>query len=374
MRKTAIVTSLAIALGGCSFMESKQVDYKSASTLPPLEAPPDLVLPAGDNRYALPGATQSGAATYSGYTQTRGAQAAGASAILPKASNARIERAGNQRWLAVEAPAKDVWPQVKAFWQELGFIVDVEKPEAGVMETDWAENRANIPQGTARGFFSKALGSLYSTAERDKFRTRLEISADGKSTEIYISHKGMFEVYEGTQGGGDEGKGRTIWQPRAADPELEAEMLSRLMVRLGVDAGTAGKQLAAKPVDQAALAKAGDGAPAVAMNEPFDRAWRRVGLALDRTGFVVEDRDRAAGVYFVRYADADAQTAKEKEGFLSKLAFWRGKDEAAKAGKYRVVVTEKDAVSQAGVYREDGKPADDETGNRIARLLYEQLK
>jgi outer membrane protein assembly factor BamC len=375
MRKTAIVTTLAIALGGCSFMESKEIDYKSASTLPPLEAPPDLVLPAGDNRYALPGATQSGAATYSGYTQARGTQVSGAaSAVLPKASNARVERAGSQRWRVVDVPASDVWPQVKEFWQELGFIVDVEKPEAGVMETDWAENRANIPQGSLRGFFGKALGSLYSTAERDKFRTRLETTVDGKSTEIYISHKGMFEVFEGTQGGGDEGKGRTIWQPREADPELEAEMLRRLMVRFGVDAGTAGKQLAAKPAEQAVLAKAGDGAPAVALNEPFDRAWRRVGLALDRSGFVVEDRDRAAGVYFVRYADADAQTAKEKQGFLSKLAFWRGNDEAAKAGKYRVVVTEKGAVSQAGVYREDGKPADDETGNRIARLLHEQLK
>jgi outer membrane protein assembly factor BamC len=375
MRKTATVTVLVLALSGCSLMESKKIDYKSAGTLPPLEAPPDLIVPSADNRYVLPGAKPAGSATFSNYSQERGTKSAeSSSAILPALDKARVERAGGQRWLVVDAPAKDVWPVVKDFWQELGFIVNVEMPEAGVMETDWAENRAKIPQDTLRSFLSKALDSMYSTAERDKFRTRLEPAVDGKGTEIYISHKGMFEVFEGTQGGGDQGQGRTIWQPRAASPELEAEMLRRLMVRFGVEEARAQGMLAAKTASQANLTKAADGAPALALAEPFDRAWRRVGLALDRIGFVVEDRDRAAGVYFVRYADPDAETAKEKGGFLSKLAFWRSKEGAVKAEKYRVNVSAKEDSSQVGIYRENGSPASDETGNRIARLLHEQLK
>ncbi|TCJ13463.1 outer membrane protein assembly factor BamC [Parasulfuritortus cantonensis] len=374
MRSIATLTVLALALSGCSLMESKKIDYKSAGTLPPLEAPPDLVVPSADNRYSLPNTTSSGSATYSDYNQARGAQAAAAgSTILPQVDKVHMERAGSERWLVVDVPPKEVWPVVKDFWQGLGFIVNVEMPEAGVMETDWAENRAKIPQDALRNMLGKVLDSVYSTAERDKFRTRLEASADGKGTEIYISHKGMYEVYEGTQTGGDEGKGRTVWQPRPADPELEAEMLRRLMVRFGVEESRAQSMLAAKTAAQATVAKAADGAPGLALPEPFDRAWRRVGLALDRIGFTVEDRDRNAGVYFVRYTDLDAQTAKEKEGFFSKLAFWRD-DKKASGEKYRVTVSGKDDNSQVAIYRENGQPATDETGNRIVRLLLEQLK
>jgi len=376
MRNTAIVTVLAMALGGCSTLEDNKVDYKSAGSLPPLEAPPDLIVPSADNRYALPGAAPVGSATYSDYSQDRNVRAAqSGSAVLPKVDKVRVERAGSQRWLVVDLPAKDVWPVVKDYWQELGFIVNVEMPEAGVMETDWAENRAKIPQDAFRNLLGKVLDSLYSTAERDKFRTRLEPAVDGKGTEIYISHKGMVEVFEGTQGGGDQGTGRTIWQPRPADPELEAEMLRRLMVRFGVEEARAQGLIAANTAaPQASLTKAADGAPAVSVPEQFDRAWRRVGLALDRIGFVVEDRDRDAGVYFVRYADPEAGGTKDDQGFLSKLAFWRGKDEAAKAEKFRVSVSGKDDRSMVAVYRENGSPAADETGNRIARLLQEQLK
>jgi outer membrane protein assembly factor BamC len=382
MRKIAIVTTLALILSGCSFMESKKIDYKSAGTLPTLEAPPDLVVPSTDNHYAMPSDQQpQGAASFSSYSQARTAQpSASDNAVLPKVDKARIERDGSERWLVVDVPPQQVWPIVKDFWQGLGFIINVEKPEAGVMETDWAENRAKIPQDAIRNLLGKVLDSVYSTDERDKFRTRLEPTPDGKGTEIYISHRGMYEVFEGTVGSNgqttsDQGTGRTVWEPRAPDPGLEAEMLRRLMVRFGVDEDKAKTMLAQQAVAHASLVKAADGAPGVAVPEEFDRSWRRVGLALDRVGFLVEDRDRASGVYYVRYADPDAQTAKEKEGFLSKLAFWRSnKDDKTKAMKYRVTVTGKGETSQVGVYMENGSPAINATGERIAKLLYEQLK
>ncbi|HEX8979295.1 MAG TPA: outer membrane protein assembly factor BamC [Parasulfuritortus sp.] len=382
MRKIATLTMLVVAMSGCSIMQSKKIDYKSAgNSLPPLEAPPDLVLPASDNHYALPGAANGGSASYSAYSQERAAQPAAAanSAVLPKVDKAYIERDGNERWLVVDVPPSEVWPVVKDFWQSLGFIINVERPEAGIMETDWAENRARIPQDPIRNIIGKVLDSVYSTDERDKFRTRLEPTPDGKGTEIYISHRGMYEVYEGTVGSGgkitgDQGTGQTIWEPRPPDPGLEAEMLRRLMVRFGVEESKAKAMLAEKAAPQADLIKTANGAPGVSMPEAFDRAWRRVGLALDRVGFLVEDRDRASGVYYVRYADPDAQTDKEKEGFLSKLAFWRSKDDKVKAIKYRVTVTGKGDNSEVGVYMDNGSPAANETGNRIAKLLYEQLK
>ncbi len=374
-RNSVVLIALALAATGCTLFEGKKIDYKSATKLPTLEAPPDLVMPAGDNRFAVPDINPRGAATFSAYDRDRAGkpQAGGAQELLPKVDKVGIERAGSQRWLVVQASAADVWPVVKEFWQELGFIISLESPEAGVMETDWAENRAKIPQDGLRSFLGKALDSFYSTGERDKFRTRLEPASDGR-TEIYLSHRGMIEVFEGTQGGGDQGQGRTIWQPRPADPELEAEMLRRLMVRFGVEETRAQNLLADKAAPpQAMQTRSTDGAPGLSLPESFDRAWRRVGLALDRIGFVVEDRDRAGGIYFVRYTDPEANTKKDK-GFMSKLAFWRSDDEKAKALRYQVRLKGAEEKTELAVYMDDGKAAENETGKRIANLLFEQLK
>jgi outer membrane protein assembly factor BamC len=186
-----------------------------------------------------------------------------------------------------------------------------------------------------RSLLGKMIDGLYSTAERDKFRTRLETAADGR-TEIYVSHRGMYEVFEGTVGGGDQGKGKTVWQPRPADPELEAEMLRRLMVRFGVEESRAQTLLAEKTAPpQAVLIKSPMRRPASTMPESFDRAWRRVGLALDRIGFAWKTGTAPAASTIVRYADPEANTKKDK-GFLSKLAFWRSDDPKAKAVRYQV--------------------------------------
>jgi outer membrane protein assembly factor BamC len=376
MRHIAVLAALALVASGCSILEEKKIDYKSSASLPPLEAPPDLVMPAGDNRFAVPDVNSTGAATFSAYDKERAGKpkSADEEALLPKVDKVSVERDGSQRWLQVREPAAEVWPVVKDFWQSLGFVITLEEPEAGVMETDWAENRAKIPQDAIRRWIGKALDSLYSTAERDKFRTRLEPGADANTTEIYISHRGMEEVYEGTQGGGDQGQGRTMWQPRPSDPELEAEMLRRLMVRFGVEESRAKALLAEKAAPpRATLSKTPDGEASVTLPEAFDRAWRRVGLALDRVGFVVEDRDRVAGVYYVRYADPEANTGKDK-GLLSKLAFWKSDDSKVKALKYQVRVKGSGDSTGISVFMEDGKPANNETGTRIASLLYEQLK
>jgi len=375
MRNTAVLLALALLASGCTVLEDKKIDYQSAATLPSLEVPPDLILPSGDNRFAVPGTATRGSATFSAYDRERAGQPriAGTQSLLPSIDKVSIERAGTQRWLVVDAPAAQVWPVVKDFWQELGFIITLELPDAGVMETDWAENRAKLPQGGIRGLLGKVVDGLYSTAERDKFRTRLEPGEDGR-TEIYISHRGMFEVFEGTQGGGDQGQGRTVWQPRPADSELEAEMLRRLMVRFGVEESRAQTLLADRGLPpQAVLIKRPDAAPGLTMPESFDRAWRRVGLALDRIGFVVEDRDRASGVYYVRYADPEANTRKET-GVLSRLAFWRASDAKAVAQRYQVQLKGSDATTTLAVLHDDGAPARNETGNRIATLLFEQLK
>ncbi len=362
MRLLIGVTIAALALGGCELMEPKKIDYKSAGKAPSLEVPPDLTAPTGDNRYSIPDAGASGAATYSAYSKERREKPAADATLLPEQEKARIERAGSQRWLVVSATPEQVWPVIKDFWQELGFIVNLESKETGVMETDWAENRAKIPQDFIRRSIGKVIEGLYSTPERDKFRTRIEKAASG--TEIYISHRGMYEVYA------TEGKDKTVWQPRPADPELEAEMLRRLMVRFGVEEARAETLLAKQQAPEMARIVGAD----LEMDEAFDRAWRRVGLALDRIGFAVEDRDRSRGTYYVRYIDPQIDNeTKRDEGLFAKLAFWRGKKEQA-SPQLQIRVAEQGEKTRVAVVGSDGKPVDPNTQKRIINLLHKELK
>jgi len=382
MRKLLLALPSVLLLGSCSALNDwleGDVQYKSAKTLPPLEVPPDLTSPRGDDRYALPEQAQKGTATLSRYEaerrEVKQSAAAPGTAVLPAVDGMHIERAGTQRWLVVQEPADKLWPVVKEFWQENGFLIRVEQPEYGFMETDWAETRAKIKESGVRGFFSRTLDSLYSTGERDQYRTRLERTADGKATEIYISHRGMEEVYT-TRETQASTPGDTKWQPRAPDPELEAVFLRKLMVRLGAQNETARTLTAstasttvAQQESRAQITKGVDGAEQLAVYEPFDRVWRRVGLALDRVGFTVEDRDRQKGVYFVRYADPES--GQNERTFFQKL-FNTGS--RVKTEQYRVQITQAGTLSQVSVLNKDGAPDGTKSGQRILALLQEQLK
>jgi outer membrane protein assembly factor BamC len=365
----------ALLLAGCSFddiLPENKIEYKSAGKAPSLEVPPDLVRPGSDDRYAVPDVSPTGITATQYQAQLKGGPVrSGTDAVLPYAEKVRMQRAGGERWLVIDEAPERVWPAVKEFWLENGFLLKVEMPDVGVMETDWAENRAKIAEDPIRKTLGKVLDQLWSTGERDKYRTRLERSADGRSTEIYISHRGMVEEFVP---GSNES--RTIWQARPPDPELEAEFLRRLMVRLGVDDTRAKSLLTAAPAQsRTKLVSLEGGASALAMQEPFDRAWRRVGLALDRVGFTVEDRDRSKGTYFVRYIDPQTDEKKSDSGFLSKLIFWRSDEKTInKAEQYRVQVREASGSSQVVVMNNTGQPDNSPTSRKILSLLQEQLR
>jgi outer membrane protein assembly factor BamC len=366
----------AAALSGCgTLFDSNKVDYKSAAKLPPLEVPPDLTSPTRDERYAVPDVGPQGTATFSAYSGERKGQtqtAAKSEDILPAVEKMHVERSGTQRWLVVAGTPAALWPAIKDFWREAGFTLDTEKPDVGVMETDWSENRAKIPQDFIRRAIGSVLDGLYATPERDKYRTRIEQGTEPGTTEIYISHRGMYEIYT------NEGHSETRWQPRPADPDLEAEMLRRLMVRLGATEGRAKTQVASvEPTpEKAKLTVAVDGNGTLQLQEPFDRAWRRVGLALDRVGFTVEDRDRSQGLYFVRYVDPEAEAAKKDgKSFLSKLAFWESdKPSAGDKLQYRIHIKGDGAASVVEVLTREGGVEKSESAKKILGLLHEQLK
>lgn len=382
-RHVLVAALLPFAIAGCSWnslFEGKSIEYKSASKLPPLEVPPDLTRPGSDNRYAVPDLPTSSTATYSQYNQERTGQVrTGKTDVLPSSDTVRMERAGSERYLVVKGDPDKLWPVVREFWQENGFILRIDNPEAGVMETDWAENRAKIPDDPIRNVLGKVVDGMYSTGERDKFRTRMERSKTPDTVEIFITHRGMVEELTGS--GVTKETDSSKWMPRPPDPTLEAEFLSRLMVRLGVEEERAKSMVAGggRPEDRAKLVNGGSGPTgALELSEPFDRAWRRVGVALDRSGFTVEDRDRSKGLYFVRYIDPDADGGtKGSGGLLSKLAFWR-KDpvvDVSKLPQYQVQITDaKGDSTEVKVLAKDGAPETSDTSRKILSLLYNQLK
>jgi outer membrane protein assembly factor BamC len=370
-RSCALVLIVLLSLAGCESMPSlgKRIDYKSASTsAPSLELPPDLTAPQYDDRFAV--STASGLAAQSAAPKK--------TELLPTSSDAHIAHAGTQRWLVVKATPEQAWSTVRKFWTDSGFVIATEQPAVGIMETDWAENRAEIPQDILRKYIGKYIDVFYTTYKRDKFRSRIERGTEPGTVEIYLSHRGMEQVpttkIDNVQGAG------FAWALMPPSPGLEAEMLSRLMLRFGAPEAVAEAALspaAAATAPQHARLEKADGLSKLIVDDPFDRAWRRVGLALDRTGFTVVDRDRSTGTYFVRFADPDTEMSRKdrEKGFLSKLFnVFRKDDDKEKPEQYRIKVAEASPQSAVTVEDTTGKPDRSPASERILALLRDQLK
>lgn len=377
LRSISLAVVLAFGLSGCQslndMMGGDKVDYRGgAKTGKTLEVPPDLTQLSTDNRYQ-PSALR-GAVSASEFSAATAAPAAGAAATTTVAPNAvgdtRIERLGTQRYLYVPLTPEQVWPQLEAFWQERTLALTVNKPEVGVMETEWAENRAKLPQDFVRRTIGKVLDGLFSTNTLDKYRVRVERSPTGTGSEIYLTQSGMEEVFGGPM------KDQAAWQPRPRDYQVESEMLSLLMLKFGVKPEQAKAAVASADAAPAPAARARtlEGRPSATMqlDDAFDRAWRRVGLALDRSGFTVEDRDRGQGLYFVRYVDP-ASAGREEPGFWSRLFGDKKKADNALA-RYRVIVKGEGDVTEVSVENASGAPENGEAGQRIVRFLVEELK
>jgi outer membrane protein assembly factor BamC len=387
-----LLSALVVLTAGCTWsgsLFSDKIDYQNAKTRSaPLEVPPDLSQLPREERFTVPERPQSFTASGTAAAGRPGTPAGSAATsaggtVAPTGALARLERQGDHRWLVVNMPPEKAWPILLDFWPSVGLAVEKSDPAAGVMETVWAENKAKLDQGIIRQTLGRFLGSVYSTGEQDRYRARLERTEKGMS-EIFISHRGMVEVFTSSA------QDRTAWQPRPPDPELEAEMLQRLLVRFDSSAAkaaptataaagsspgaAAGTAAAAAAPDRTYVVKGADGrSERLDIDDPFDRAWRRIGLALDRGGFTVEDRDRAKGIYFVRYLDPDFEAkAKDEQGFFTKLL---GKEKPVQAPQYRVQLSSAgDAGTQVRVFNSEGKPERSPAGDRILGLLKDQLR
>ncbi|MGA0612961.1 outer membrane protein assembly factor BamC [Caldimonas sp. KR1-144] len=376
----AVTLTTALGLAACSSinkrLEGDKVDYKTTGAKQvSLEVPPDLSQLQRDSRYQpVQGAISASAIQAAPGVPTGVTLAPSATAVAPQQiGNVKIEREGNQRWLSTTLTPEQIWPQLQEFWQERGFVLELDSRETGLMQTNWVENRARLQQDLIRDTIGKVFDGLYDSGLRDSFRTRVERSAGG-GTEIYISHRGMQEIYV------NDRKDTTTWTGRPNDPDLEAIMLSRLMQKLGAKEEQVKTAAANKPAaDLPARARMMPGPPGTGMqvDDSFDRAWRRVALALDRSGFTVEDRDRAQGLFYVRYVDPKS-IGKGEPGWTDKLfsLFTSGEKKPQTSGpaRYRIALKGEGETTAVTVQNAQGQPETGDASQRILELLVNDLK
>lgn len=380
----APVALLLLLTAGCSSLDTPRdsLEYRAkAAKTAPLDVPPDLSQLARDGRYA----PQAGVVVSANAVRAQpgigaplpAAAAASGPDARPVAPNAvgdfRVLRDGDVRWISTTVPPEQLYPIVRAYWLDSGFKLLTDNPDIGVLQTDWAENRAKLSDGLIRRTLGRVFDNFASTGERDQFRTRIERTASG--SEIYLSHRGLEEVAL------PDKPEITTWRRRATDPQLEAEQLSRLLVRLGGLEAAPARSAVAEAAAPAPAAGGSAAAPArvtaapqassLQLSEPFDRAWRQIGLALDRTGLSVEDRDRSAGLYFVRYVDPKVAT-EEEPGFFARLF----SSDKTNRGVQRLRIQLKSAGDRTQVSVQDGsgKPEEGEAARHIIARLSEVLR
>ncbi len=382
-RMSLLSAALISALAGCSksvdsLLPDRRPDYRQSTVSQPLEIPPDLTASTIDDTLVVPEINPSGSASLSAYAKERGsAQVKQNEAVLPPQPGITVQQDGNQRWLVIDASAEQVWPKVREFWTSTGFALKRDDPTIGIMETDWVENRADIPQDGVRSLLRKYLDVLYSAPTRDKFRTRLERSADGRNTEVYLTHYGVEEVAIGGSGASTTSTYR--WQQRPASPELEAEMLNRLTVYLGAAEKRAEVQQAktdAAPAGPRVRLVEEGGESRLLISEDYSRAWRLVGLALDGSNYAVEEQNRSQGLYVVEYRDPELEGQKaEDEGWLAKMAFWRGKPEAPPPGsRYRVRLSGQGTQTLVVVRDSNDQPDRSAGAQQVLEVLQKTIK
>jgi len=371
LKGALLVTSVAV-LSACSSIKEtlsgqNAIDYQSAARTNPLSIPPDLTQAAADPRYRAPA---TGSTTLTAF-QSQGAKidAAGSSgltreAVLPTYPNMEVKRDGDLRWLAVKTSPSELFPKIENYWYDSGFSLDVIDGKAGMMVTNWAENRSRIPSSWLREVLGSVIDRVYDSGERDKFRTILE--RNGDITEVYISHEHMVEMRTGIE------QDQTRWERGREDPGLNAAMLARLMVFLGEETELARQKMAQaqdtvlKPVVQDNVSVDGT----LTIDESFEKSWRRVGLALDSGNFAVDDRDRSAGDFFVRYVDTDTGLKREEPSFFGRLL---GAKDPEPAQQYRVHLQGEGDRTIVSVFRVDGQPDTSATAKRMLSVLAERL-
>jgi len=203
----------------------------------------------------------------------------------------RIQRLGDENWALVSEAPGQLWPQVRAFLTQMGYQVARMDASAGTIETDWAQ--------------------LAETEISSRFRFRIEQGVQRGTSELHVLH--MYQVGDGQS-----------WPAQSSDATLEREMLQAAAQYIADGSETMPVSMIAEQsiaaTGKVTLQEDTAGEPYILLRLPAYRGWASLGLALEGSGFEIDDRDRTAGTYYTHFRGPDAE---KKRGFFS--MFSRGK-------------------------------------------------
>lgn len=357
--KRLVLLVLVISLMACS---STSKDKYGTAGGQPLEVPPGLSQPEQNSSMAIP-SIASDRTSYSEYSQ--GSKPVVDTSLLPAPKGARMVREGDIRWLEIEAPTEKVWQELHGFFRSLGFEIKQEDPQLGILQTSWQENRAYA----STGFWSSVF-NVFKTSIKDRYRVRLERTDDPNLTRMFLMHQGVKqEVDERVSSvGGDVIT--MYWTNSPYDPEIEAEMMLRFLAYRGMSEEKLEEVAKVKPRDVRAELKKVEGGQVLVVNENFARTWRRTGVAIDRLGITIDDRNRSEGLYFISLGEEFLKNHQQQEGVFKKL--FGGKE--TEGHKFILKVTDQVTESVVSLHDKEGKLSNDAGASTIMDLLYAQLR
>lgn len=359
MLRVGLIISLLISLVACSSTPGWKGIYsagdKEKSAIQ-LEVPPDLSQPSVTDSLALPNI--AGGSTYSSY---QGTEYKGEKVAPANLKGVKVIRDGADQWLEINTTAEKLWPQLRAFFVAVGFEIKREDKQLGIMETNWLENKPYVPSN----WVSKLLNRVSSTGLKDKYRARLEKTANPNVIRVFITHRGLKE-----EAAEDINSIKIWWVRRDSDPELEAEMYQRFLIFRDIK-----RSQAIQLVDKAAAKERTkiidkDDTKMLQVSEGFARTWRRVGIALDRIGLLVDDRNRSGGLYYLRITDDFRDKVKEEKGWLASL--FSSKNVKLK-DRYLLSVSDEKDKTIISIYETTGAKADSRFVNQLLNDLKKYL-
>ncbi|KAA0445823.1 MAG: outer membrane protein assembly factor BamC [Candidatus Thioglobus sp.] len=366
MIKILTIILLAFSLASCfssnpekqkstNILGKKNIQYYSNKTVSSLKIPPDLTKPNSENAFKISEYVQDVKEDIVDFSNNESKNNV---ANILQNTNVKLKRLGQIRWIIVDKKPDEVWNLAKSFFKSHGFAIKKADKNIGVMETDFLENRQEIPDesvGFIRSMLKKAFKARYALPTIDKYRVRIE-PADNDKTEVYFTLKSMKEVI--TDAGGDTEN--TIWQVRDKDELLETEMLYRFMVYLGSDRAKAKVQITKSQDEKKTNVKLLDGVGGYSkLQFSLSRyeTWEYVGWALDQMDIDIGDKDIKEGSFYIN-------VAKDKDkGILSRIF---GKDAIKKS--YQIIVKQISSNS-TDVYFNDLTDKNEQTTIDFSRKL-----
>ena len=370
LRFFAFSILLCLSLAACE--KSLDTRYLDASLGRSLELPPDLSEVEVESSFELP-------RVFSGDDPER----RDAVPVLARVESMRLQGSGDFYWLEVEADVETLYGKVREFWANEGYRLVVDEPVIGTMTTDWIY-REEGGQDPDASWLKRLFEGENLAASQDQFRTRIERVEDGPNR-VYIAHRGTeFQpgvVASDRNDAADQLDDDLDWHFRRPEPELEIEMLSRLMVYLGMQQAAVEEQVEnLKLFTPRAFYQIDieENSPYLILKDVYGIAWNRVYHQLERLNFEIQLSEFKSGLIgegVIQVAAEVNKAAAEKTGGGFFSLFSSSSDDEIEIRQFVLILSEEDhETTRIEIETMEGELDSSREGAAFLNLLYRYLR